>query len=111
VFFTTGRYEDPSERLATRWNLRKEGYDEWERLFMRPESTRSDKFVSGYKTQARITIEKEGFTIIANIGDQLSDLVGDEHGDHADKCFKLSNPFYFIAGSPVSETDLECLPR
>ncbi len=46
VFFVTGRYEDPSERLATRWNLRKEGYDEWERLFMRPESTRSDKFVS-----------------------------------------------------------------
>ena len=39
---------------------------------MRPESTRSDKFVSRYKTQARMMIEKESYTIIANIGDQLA---------------------------------------
>src|SRR5262249_27469041 len=38
VFFVTGRFEDPFERLATEWNLRKVGYDNWRTLFMRPDS-------------------------------------------------------------------------
>ena len=36
VFFVTGRGEDPFERVATEWNLRKVGYDNWRTLFMRP---------------------------------------------------------------------------
>jgi predicted secreted acid phosphatase len=109
VFFITGRYEDPSERIATQWNLRKEGYDGWEKVFMRPESSRADQFVSTYKTKARIAIENmpEHYTIIANVGDQISDLVG----DHADRCFKLPNPFYFIPGDPVPESGIKCLSR
>jgi hypothetical protein len=39
IFFVTGRYEDPFERLATEWNLRKVGYDNWRGLFMRPAGT------------------------------------------------------------------------
>ena len=35
-------------------------------------------------------LEAEGYTIIGNIGDQLSDL----EGGHAERTFKLPNPFY-----------------
>jgi HAD superfamily, subfamily IIIB (Acid phosphatase) len=105
VFFVTGRYEDPSERIATDWNLRKEGYDAWEGLYLRPESSRKDDFVSTYKSGARAKIESRGYTIIANIGDQLSDLVG----DHAERCFKIANPFYFIPGTDAPESGLRCL--
>jgi acid phosphatase len=111
VYFITGRYEDPFERIATEWNLRKVGYDGWRKLYMRPDSTQDAKFVSTYKTSKRAEIEAEGYTIIANIGDQLSDLVGDAAGDHADKCFKIANPFYFIPGPAVPESGLKCMSR
>jgi acid phosphatase len=48
--------------------------------------------VSTYKTDQRIAIEQLPKTIIANVGDQNSDLVG----LHAERAFKLPNPFYFI---------------
>jgi len=48
--------------------------------------------VSTYKTNQRIAIEQVPKTIIANIGDQNSDLIG----LHAERTFKLPNPFYFI---------------
>jgi hypothetical protein len=102
IFFVTGRYEDPFERLATEWNLHKVGYDNWRGLFMRPDSSRNDKFVSRYKTLSRIKIEAN-HTIIANVGDQLSDLVGDQNGDHAERCFKVPNPLYFIPGRSGAE--------
>jgi hypothetical protein len=108
IFFVTGRYEDPFERLATEWNLRKVGYDNWRGLFMRPDSSRDDKFVSRYKTLSRIKIEAS-HTIVANVGDQLSDLVGDQNGDHAERCFKVPNPFYFIPGDPVPSGGLKCM--
>ncbi len=110
VFFVTGRYEDPSLRIATLWNLRKEGYDGWEKLFMRPPSSRGET-VSAYKTRSRTAIEAERYTILANIGDQLSDLVGDQFGDHAERCFKLPNPFYFIPGDPIPPGGPTCLSR
>ena len=56
IFFVTGRYEDPFERLAT-----------------------------------------------------VSDLVGDQNGDHAERCFKVPNPFYFIPGDPVPSGGLKCM--
>jgi predicted secreted acid phosphatase len=106
IFFITGRYEDPSERVATEWNLRKEGYDTWERLYLRPSSTKGDP-VSKYKTDSRKEIEKK-YKIIANLGDQYSDLIGDLDDDHAEQCFKISNPFYFIPpGLPLA--GLKCL--
>lgn len=105
VFFVTGRYEDPFERLATEWNLRRVGYDQWQQLYMRPDVTRS-KRVSDYKTQARADIEdRQHYTIVANIGDQFSDLVG----GRAQKCFKVPNPFYFIPGEPLPTGGLACL--
>jgi acid phosphatase len=72
---------------------------------MRTDATRG-QLVSVYKTTARADIEDaQHFTIIANIGDQISDLVG----GHAQKCFKVPNPFYFIAGDPPPPGGLVCL--
>ena len=108
VFFVTGRYEDVSERIATAWNLRKEGYDSWKRLYLRPGPVSTDD-VSKYKTDARKDIEKT-HRIIVNIGDQYSDLIGEPGNDHAEKCFKLPNPFYFIKPG-LPDGGLKCLLR
>ncbi len=108
VFFVTGRFEDQSERIATQWNLRKEGYDGWDGLTLRPKSTKDDP-VSKYKSDARKAIEQH-YTIIANIGDQYSDLSGDPNDDHAERCFKLPDPFYFIPPG-LPEAGLKCLAR
>ncbi len=91
VFFITGRREAPEERAATEANLRKAGYDSWVRLYMRPQDLHEPS-VAPYKTQSRIDIEKQGYTIIANLGDQASDLAG----GHAERAFKLPDPFYYI---------------
>jgi len=48
--------------------------------------------VTDYKSSARKAIQERGYKIIANIGDQQSDL----DGDFADKTFRVPNPFYFI---------------
>jgi hypothetical protein len=103
VFFVTGRGENPFERIATEWNLHRVGYDKWEKLILRPDHP-SDELVSVYKTKERKNIA-DHFTIVANIGDQISDLVGEA----ADRCFKVPNPFYFIPGEPVPATGLKCL--
>ena len=47
--------------------------------------------IDNFKKQAR-RLENRGYTIIASIGDQKSDLAG----RHAEMTFKISNPFYFI---------------
>jgi predicted secreted acid phosphatase len=45
-----------------------------------------------YKTAVRQQIEKMGFKIVVNIGDQFSDLAGGYSLD----CEKLPNKMYFI---------------
>ncbi len=89
VFFITGR--DGRHRAATVRNLRKAGYGGWAGLVMRPTGT-STPSAGDYKAEARAAIEAEGFHIIANIGDQPSDLIG----GHADRAFLVPNPFYRI---------------
>lgn len=91
VFFVTGRYESAEARGWTEKNLANAGYQDWKQLYMRDPKA-SGQPVSGHKTAARTDIEQQGFTIIANIGDQNSDLVG----GHAERVFKIPNPFYFI---------------
>jgi predicted secreted acid phosphatase len=90
VFFVTGRTE--SYRSATEKNLLNAGYESWNGLTLKPE-TYHEKSAAIYKINARSEIEKQGYDIVLNIGDQQSDLVG----GHADKTFKLPNPYYFIA--------------
>lgn len=86
VFFITGRRA--YERNATEANLRKTGFDHWQKLYMKPNNT--DRSSAEFKTDKREQIEQNGYRIIANVGDQQSDLTG----GHAEKTFKLPNPFY-----------------
>lgn len=91
VFFVSGRRENPEERAATESNLRNAGYDGWVGLYMRPPSSHETS-VAFFKAASRRDIESNGYTIIANIGDQASDLAN----GHAERRFKLPNPFYFV---------------
>jgi HAD superfamily, subfamily IIIB (Acid phosphatase) len=88
VFFVTGRPQ--ALESITQSNLRKAGYDKgWSGFFEEPASAGVERF----KSAARATIQRRGYDIVANVGDQQSDL----DGGHADRDFKLPNPFYFIA--------------
>lgn len=86
VFFITGR--GPSLREATIQNLHAAGYDNWSGLELK------DNILPNmvYKSMARSKIAEQGYTILASIGDQYSDLVG----GYALKTFKLPNPFYYL---------------
>jgi hypothetical protein len=88
VFFITGRRENT--RAHTESNLRREGYDGWQQLFLKPDA--STETTVQYKSGARAAIEGQGYRIVANVGDQYSDLAG----GHEDIGFKLANPFYFL---------------
>lgn len=90
VFFVSGRSE--SERDATRKNLIKAGYTHWSGLYLRPNHY-SDKSIIPFKSHARELITQKGYTIVATIGDQYSDL----KGGYAERGFKLPNPFYHLS--------------
>lgn len=89
VFFVTGRTEQ--FRDSTARNLEQAGYKDWDGLVLKPEDY-SAKSAAPYKIKARKDIEAQGYKIVLNIGDQQSDL----KGKHAEKVFKLPNPYYFI---------------
>ncbi len=89
VFFITGRPE--SQRAATERNLRAAGYEGYAALHMVPEGARFAS-AADFKAPVRAAIERAGHTIIANMGDQPSDLAG----GHAERTFLLPNPFYRI---------------
>jgi predicted secreted acid phosphatase len=89
VIFITGRPD--KQRDATIINLVHEGFEGWTELRTRPD--RDDlPDVQTFKTAERTKVEAEGYTIIADVGDQISDLEGAHSGCH----FKVPNPFYFI---------------
>jgi hypothetical protein len=104
VFFITGRVEcvdsqkcgdQPGEltsRQDTEKNLRQAGYSDWTDLILKPDKRVKDESVQKFKTNSRKEIETRGYRIIANVGDQYSDL----NGGSAERVFKLPNPFYFI---------------
>lgn len=90
TFFITGRPTNvPGVRGQTELNLERAGYSGYTALFLHPELGGA---TVPYKSGARAEIERGGVRIIANIGDQESDL----EGGHADRAFKYPNPFYFI---------------
>ncbi|MFI1223185.1 MULTISPECIES: HAD family acid phosphatase [unclassified Streptomyces] len=81
VFFVTAR--PGIIHSLTDWNLKQAGYPV-DGLHVR---SLPDLFeeVSAYKTEQRAAIEAKGYTIIANIGNNTTDLVG----GHAERGFKL----------------------
>lgn len=88
VFFITARSE--SERAVTERNLQQVGYATWTKTYFEPDN--SNEPVAAYKTKIRKQIVADGYTIVANIGDQDSDL----KGGLAERTFKLPNPFYLV---------------
>ena len=74
VIFITGRPD--KQRDATIVNLDHAGFDGWTELRTRPD--RDERTVQDYKTAERIKVEAEpeGYTVIANVGDQMSDIDG-----------------------------------
>jgi predicted secreted acid phosphatase len=96
VFFITGRREQ--QRRATLWNLDRAGFKGWMGIATRPDEEHGS--IVPFKSRERYNIA-ERYTILANIGDQDSDLedpkeLKDLKGPSAECAFKLPNPFYFI---------------
>jgi acid phosphatase len=88
VFFLTGRPE--RLRAATEANLRAAGY-EWTGLLLKPDNLTTKSAVE-FKAPERKKLQDQGYTIIVNIGDQMSDL----DGGVAERTYKLPNPFYLV---------------
>jgi HAD superfamily, subfamily IIIB (Acid phosphatase) len=86
VFAITGR--PAAIETQTRQNLNSAGYTDLAGIFFKPTS----EAVIPFKSGQRAALEGQGYRIVANIGDQESDLAG----GHADRSFKVPNPFYFI---------------
>jgi hypothetical protein len=89
TFFITGR--DTPQRAATIKNLARAGYSGYAGLYM-PARGAHYASAADFKTLSRKKIEEAGYTIIANVGDQPSDLAG----GHAERTFLVPNPFYRI---------------
>ncbi|KQW49156.1 hypothetical protein ASC77_10705 [Nocardioides sp. Root1257] len=103
VFGLTGRSD--AQKYATIGNLAKVGYSDFRanRYFTKWNSGAqppayvdcgSDNTCSTieYKSQTRKHIEKLGFDIVGNLGDQFSDLIGGS----ANRVYKLPNPTYYL---------------
>ncbi|MCF7688608.1 MAG: HAD family acid phosphatase [Cephaloticoccus sp.] len=88
VFFITGR--KVSDRPGTEKNLAAVGMSDYQQLLCKPNGSLLD--TRSFKTRMRQNLEAEGWTLIANVGDQDSDL----SGGAAERTFKLPNPFYMI---------------
>jgi hypothetical protein len=98
VFFLTGR--PGTQRDGTIANLTNVGYDVTSgNLYLKDYAV--DTWLSScapactttqYKSLTRQHIESLGYDIVANFGDQFSDL----NGGFADATFKIPNPTYFL---------------
>jgi acid phosphatase len=89
IFFITGR--DETQRAATERNLQAVGYTGYTQLIMEPPGAH---YVSAadFKAPQRAQIAQQGYTIIANVGDQPSDL----DGGFSEQTYLLPDPFYRI---------------
>jgi acid phosphatase len=88
VFFLTGRPE--RVRAATEANLKAAGY-EWTGVLLKPDTLNTPSAVD-FKAAERKKLVEQGYVIVVNVGDQMSDL----DGGFAERTYKLPNPFYFV---------------
>jgi acid phosphatase len=90
VFFISARKDHL--RSATERNLLAAGYTEWGQLIMQPENGPRQS-TAIFKAAARRNLQSQGYKLIANVGDQLSDL----EGGFSERNFKIPNPFYTVS--------------
>ncbi|MEO5958560.1 MAG: HAD family acid phosphatase [Opitutaceae bacterium] len=86
VVFLTGRRE--KDRPGTEKNLRAIDCADYAALVCKPNETQET--TGAFKLRERKRLVAEGRAIIANVGDQESDLAG----GYAERTFKLPNPLY-----------------
>ena len=91
VFFITGRRDTPENRKNIEQNLRQAGFSHYDGLSLKPVNYHENS-VSPYKTAERKKIAAQGYDIVFNMGDQVSDLTG----GYADRTYKLPNPYYYV---------------
>jgi predicted secreted acid phosphatase len=104
VFFLTGRPSNATtdQKPKTLENLRDAGYTVVDnQVYLKDASGVTEPWLSPcaptctttqYKSLTRQHIESLGYDIVANFGDQFSDL----NGGFADRTFKIPNPMYFL---------------
>jgi predicted secreted acid phosphatase len=104
VFFLTGRPKNATtdQKPGTLDNLRDAGYDVVdEQVYLKDASGVTQPWLSScapacstiqYKSLTRQHIESLGYDIVANFGDQYSDL----SGGFADRTYKIPNPMYYL---------------
>ena len=100
VFFITGRPQ--SQTAATITDLTSAGYNAPAagHLFLKPSAPPSYLHCAKapscttieYKSGTRKYISSQGYTIVADFGDQFSDLLGGDAGHQV----KIPNPMYYI---------------
>ena len=100
IFFITGRPE--AQRAGTVANLTKVGVrvpTDTEHLFLENTATPPSYLPCGatcttiqYKSGTRAYIESQGYDVVADFGDQYSDLAGGS----TDTTYKLPNPMYYL---------------
>lgn len=102
VFYITGRPE--AQRASTAANLAAVGFPAADtgHLFLKDKTTPPPYLSCAvptftcttiqYKSQTRAYLQSRGYDIVANFGDQYSDL----SGGFADKTYKIPNPMYFL---------------
>nr|XP_033513346.1 acid phosphatase 1-like [Nicotiana tomentosiformis] len=78
-------------RKARIANLKKAGYTSWLKLVLKGKNDSPKSVV--FKSSKRTELVKAGYRIVGNIGDQWSDLIGDNVGS---RTFKVPDPMYYI---------------
>ncbi|KAK7313844.1 hypothetical protein VNO77_39046 [Canavalia gladiata] len=91
VILLTGRSE--RHRSVTVDNLINAGFKDWHQLILRTPDDQG-KLAIIYKSEKRSEMEKDGYRILGNSGDQWSDLLG---SSVSVRSFKLPNPIYYIS--------------
>jgi phosphoglycolate phosphatase-like HAD superfamily hydrolase len=87
LVFITGRPD--ALRAVTKRNLTTAGYAGYKLVTRGDDGNAS---VVPYKSGARKALYKHGYEVVANLGDQYSDLAG----GFADAAYKIADPMYFI---------------
>lgn len=98
IFLTSRREEYDAFTIEV---LARSGYSDYTMIITRPDNDGGT--IQDFKIKERQKLVDQGYSIIANIGDQETDLDGGCPG--RDACFKLPNPFYLITPTMKCRTD------
>ncbi|MED6185225.1 hypothetical protein PIB30_054989 [Stylosanthes scabra] len=92
IVFLTGRPD--SQKDITLHNLKSVGFTTFQTLIVKDSTEYNGKTAVTYKSSERKKLEKNGYRIVGNIGDQWSDILGTNTGN---RTFKLPDPMYYIS--------------